>query len=140
MSNKEITVQAVIKAPLEKVWSLWTVPEHVTKWNNASDSWHTPRAESDLRVGEKFLYRMESRDGSAGFDFTGVYDEVKRNELISYTMDDERKVKVIFKKNNDAETNLVETFEAEDTNPLETQRNGWQAILNNFKKYVETND
>jgi uncharacterized protein YndB with AHSA1/START domain len=139
-TKKTITVQAVIKAPLEKVWNLWTTPEHVTKWNNASDDWHTPRAENDLRVGEKFLYRMEARDGSFGFDFTGIYDEIKRNELIACTMDDERKVKVTFKKNNDVETRVAETFEAESTNPLEMQRGGWQAILDNFKKYVETSN
>jgi uncharacterized protein YndB with AHSA1/START domain len=136
-TKKTITVQTIIKASLEKVWNLWTTPEHVTKWNNVSDDWHTPRAENDLRVGEKFLYRMEARDGSSGFDFTGAYDEIKKNELIAYTMDDERKVKVTFRKNNDVETKVVETFEAENTNPLEMQRGGWQAMLDNFKKYVE---
>jgi uncharacterized protein YndB with AHSA1/START domain len=139
-TKKTITVQAVINAPVEKVWKLWTTPEHITKWNNASDDWHTPRAENDLRVGGKFLYRMESKDGSFGFDFVGVYDEIRRNELIAYTIADERKVRVTFTKNNDVETKVVETFEAESTNPLEIQRDGWQAILNNFKKHIEASN
>ena len=139
-TKKTITVQAVINAPLETVWKLWTTPGHITKWNNASDDWHTPRVENDLRVGETFLYRMEAKDGSFGFDFAGVYDEIKKNELIAYTIDDERKVRVTFTKNNNVETKVVETFEAESTNPVEMQRGGWQAILDNFKKYVEANN
>lgn len=133
----KITVKAVINAPMEKVWKLWTTPKDIMKWNNASDDWHTPRAENDLRSGGKFLYRMEAKDGSFGFDFAGVYDEVKRNELIAYTMGDGRKAKVTFTKNGDAQTEIVETFDAEGTNPVELQRDGWQAILNNFKKYAE---
>lgn len=135
-ARKAITVQAVINAPVEKVWKLWTVPEYITKWNSASDDWHTPRAENNLRVGGKFLYRMEAKDGSFGFDFVGVYDEIERNELIAYTIEDGRKVRITFMKNNE-KTRVVETFEAEGTNPIEMQRDGWQAILNNFKKYVE---
>jgi uncharacterized protein YndB with AHSA1/START domain len=130
-TKKTITVQAVINAPVEKVWSFWITPGHITKWNNASSDWHTPRAENDLRVGKKFLYRMEAKDGSFGFDFAGVYDEIKRNELIAYTIDDGRKVKVTFTKNNDAETKVVETFEAESTNPIEMQRDGWQPLFFN---------
>jgi uncharacterized protein YndB with AHSA1/START domain len=139
-TKKTITVQAVINAPVEKVWKLWTTPEYITKWNNASDDWHTPRAENDLQVGGKFLYRMEAKDGSFGFDFVGVYDEIRKNELIAYTIADERKVRVTFTKNNDVETKVVETFEAESTHPLEMQRDGWQAILNNFKKHVEASN
>lgn len=137
-AKKAITVQTVINAPLEEVWKIWTTPEHITKWNNASDDWHTPRAENDLQVDGKFLYRMEARDGKFGFDFVGTYDEIKRNELIAYTIEDGRKVKVTFTKNEDAETEVVETFEAESTNPPEMQRDGWQAILENFRKYVES--
>ncbi len=137
-SNKNtITVQSIIKAPVEKVWKLWTSPEHITQWNNASEDWHTPRAENDLRAGGKFLSRMEAKDGSFGFDFCGVYDEVKSNELIEYTLDDDRKVKIIFTGNGNA-TNVLETFEAESTNSIELQRTGWQSILDNFKKYVES--
>ena len=108
------------------------------KWNNASDDWHTPRAENDLKVGGKFLYRMEAKDGSSGFDFDGTYEQVKTNELIVYAISDGRKVDVKFTKDDNARTKLATTFEAEYTNPIEMQRGGWQAILNNFKKYVET--
>src|SRR5436190_3305443 len=94
--STRITIETTVKAPVEKVWSFWTKPEHITKWNNASDDWHTPFAENDLRVGGRFLSRMEAKDGSFGFDFTGVYTEVKTNQLISYTIGDGRKVKVTF--------------------------------------------
>jgi len=136
--KKTITVQAVINAHVEQVWKLYTEPEHVTKWNNASNDWYTPRAENDLKVGGKFLYRMEAKDGSSGFDFDGTYKQVKTNELIVYSISDGRKVEVIFTKEDDARTKMAATFEAESTNPVEMQRDGWQAILNNFKKYVET--
>lgn len=132
-----ITVETIVQAPVTKVWECWTKPEHITKWNNASDDWHTPRAENDLRVGGKFLSRMEAMDGSMGFDFSGVYDEVKANELIAYTLDDHRKVKIIF-TGNGTETTVTETFEAENENSVELQRFGWQAILDNFKKYTES--
>ena len=138
MSKPIITVQATITAPIEKIWEHWTEPKHIIKWNNASDDWHTPRAENDLRVGGKFLSRMEAKDGSFGFDFEGVYDEVKNNEVIAYTMADGRKVKTIFISQGNS-TKLITTFEAETENPIEIQRGGWQAILDNFKKYTETN-
>ena len=137
-SNTRITVQNSIKAPAQKVWEYWSKPEHITKWSNASDDWHTPRAENDLREGGKFLSRMEARDGSMGFDFGGVYDEVKEHNRIAYTMGDGRKVEVDFETRGD-ETKVVETFDAENTHPVEMQRGGWQAILDNFKKYVEAN-
>ena len=133
-----ITVENTINAPVEKVWQYWTQPEHITKWNSASDDWHTPRAENDVREGGKFQIRMEAKDGSMGFDFFGVYDKVKRNEYIEYTMGDGRKVKVNFKGKGNS-TELVESFEAEDQNPVEMQRGGWQSILDNFKKYTEEN-
>jgi uncharacterized protein YndB with AHSA1/START domain len=138
-SNKtQITVESTIKAPVEKTWNYWTAPEHITKWNAASDDWHTPRAENDLREGGKFSARMEARDGSMGFDFGGVYDEVKEHQRIAYTLGDDRKVVVNFTANGN-ETKVVETFEAETTNSVELQRSGWQAIMDNFKKYVESN-
>src|ERR1700730_16824227 len=137
-TRTRITVERIVKAPVDKVWKFWTTPMHITKWNNASDDWHTPFAENDLRVGGKFLSRMEAKDGSFGFDFGGVYDQVKTNELIEYTIGDGRKVIVNFTKNGN-ETKVVETFEAESTHSIEMQKDGWQAILNNFKKYVETN-
>jgi len=133
-----ITVETIVKAPIEKVWEIWTTPGHITQWNNASDDWHTPKAENDLRKGGSFLSRMEAKDGIFGFDFGGVYDEVNTNELISYTLGDGRKVKVLFTKRG-GETKVTETFEAESTNSLELQQGGWQAILDNFKKYAEGN-
>lgn len=131
-----ITIEATILAPVEKVWKLWTTPHHIMKWNNASSDWHTPRAENDLRVGGRFVSHMAAKDGSMGFDFGGTYDEVKMNERIAYTMDDDRKVTIIF-TGSDGQTKVSETFEAESENSIELQRTGWQAILNNFKKYAE---
>lgn len=131
-----IKIEASINAPIEKVWKLWTSPEHIMKWNNASDDWHTTRAENDLRAGGQFLSRMEAKDGSFGFDFEGVYDEVKTNELIAYTLGDGRKVKVTF-IGKDNMTLVSTIFEAENTHSIEMQRDGWQSILDNFKKYTE---
>ena len=135
---KTITVENTVKAPVEKVWQFWTSPEHITKWSYASDDWHTPFAQNDLRIGGKFLSRMEAKDGSFGFDFGGVYDEVKINKMIAFTIGDGRKVKINFSANG-GETRIVETFEAENTNSIEMQRGGWQSILDNFKKYAESN-
>jgi len=134
----KITVETTVKAPVEKVWKIWTLPEHITKWNAASDDWHTPSAENDLRVGGQFKARMEAKDGSFGFDFGGTYDQVKTHELIEYTLGDGRKVIVHFTANGN-ETKVTETFDAENTHSIEMQQGGWQAILDNFKKYAETN-
>jgi uncharacterized protein YndB with AHSA1/START domain len=131
-----ITIDTTIKAPVEKVWKFWSAPEHITKWNAASPDWHTPHAENDLRPGGKFSSRMEAKDGSFGFDFGGVYDEVRTNELITYTLGDGRKVRVEF-TSKDGETKVTETFDAESTHSEEMQRGGWQAILDNFKIYAE---
>ena len=131
-----ITVKNTIDAPAEKVWETWTKPEHITQWNYASDDWHSPRAENDLRVGGNFLSRMEAKDGSFGFDFGGVYDAVRTNEYIEYTMGDGRKVQITFTPEGN-KTKVVESFEAENTHSVELQRGGWQAILDNFKKYAE---
>src|SRR5829696_9540905 len=109
-TNTTITVKATIKAPIEKVWKFWTAPEHIIKWNNASDDWHTPRAENDLRVGGAFLSRMEARDGSLGFDFGGVYDVVDQNKRIEYTIADGRKVSIAFTC-DDNETRVDEQFD-----------------------------
>jgi uncharacterized protein YndB with AHSA1/START domain len=132
-----ITVQNTVNAPVEKVWETWTKPEHIVKWNYASDDWHSPRAENDLREGGKFSARMEAKDGSLGFDFGGVYNKVKTNEYIEYTMDDGRKVKVNFTAMGN-QTRVEESFEAEAVNSIELQKNGWQAILDNYKKYTES--
>lgn len=135
-NGTKITVQAVIQAPIEKVWSCWTEPTHIMKWNQASEDWHVPNAENDLRTSGKFLTRMEAKDGSMGFDFAGVYDEVKTHELISYTLGDGRKVEITFMEQG-SETKVVETFDPESTNPAEFQQAGWQAIMDNFKAYTE---
>jgi uncharacterized protein YndB with AHSA1/START domain len=134
--KQKITVEATISAPVSKVWEAWTLPEHITKWYFASEDWHAPYAENDLRPGGKFTTRMEAKDGSFGFDFGGIYDEVKHNEAISYTLGDGRTVSILFTAAGD-QTTVTETFEAEGQNPIEMQRGGWQAILNNFKKYAE---
>ncbi len=131
-----ITIEATVHAPIEKVWEYWTVPAHITKWNNASDEWHTPYAENDLRAGGKFVSRMEAKDGSFGFDFGGIYDEVRNHEFISYKLEDGRKVQITFiAEEND--TKVIEVFEAEAANPIEMQQEGWQAILDNFKRHAE---
>jgi uncharacterized protein YndB with AHSA1/START domain len=138
-TNKtSITVEATVNASVQKVWNFWNAPEHITQWCAAIDTWHAPKADNDLRVGGSFATRMEAKDGSFGFDFGGIYDEVVPNKLISYTMSDGRKVKITFSGNGD-QTTVTETFDAENENPVEMQREGWQAILNNFKKYAESN-
>jgi uncharacterized protein YndB with AHSA1/START domain len=133
-----ITVEATVNAPVEKVWKLWAGPEHITKWCAASDDWHAPKATNDLREKGKFSTTMAAKDGSMSFDFGGTYNTVKSNQLIEYTMDDGRKAKIVF-TGSDNSTKVTETFEAESVNPIEMQRGGWQAILDNFKKYVESN-
>jgi uncharacterized protein YndB with AHSA1/START domain len=134
----EIIVETTVNASIEKAWKYWTTPEHIMQWNNASDNWHTPSAAIDLRTGGSFIYTMAAKDGSFSFDFGGVYDEVKANEIIAYTMGDGRKAKIIFSKAGN-QTKIVESFDAEEMNSLELQQGGWQAILNNFKKYTEGN-
>lgn len=133
-----VTINATINAPVEKVWEYWNGPKHITQWNAASEDWHSPKAENDLRKGGSFNYRMEAKDGSFGFDFGGVYDEVIPNQHISYTMGDGRTVSTEFADNNGS-TEITSTFEAETENPVEMQKGGWQAILDNFKKYTENN-
>ena len=132
-----ITVEAFVNASIDKVWESWTAPKHIVNWNFASEDWHSPKAENDLRPGGAFSSRMEAKDGSFGFDFEGVYDEVITNSLISYTLGDGREVVIKFTDTGN-ETHIAETFEAETVNNAELQRDGWQAILNNFKKYSES--
>ena len=133
-----ITVQVSVNSPIEKVWKYWNQPKHITKWNSGHPDWHTPRAANDLKVGGKFLSRMEAKDGSMGFDFEGLYQTVKQNELIEYSIGDGRKVRIEFSSNGTS-TKIVETFDAENMNSIEMQQTGWQMILNNFKKYTEEN-
>jgi uncharacterized protein YndB with AHSA1/START domain len=135
-NNKPITVETIVNAPIEKVWKFWNKPEHITKWAFASDDWEAPVAENDVRTGGKFKTRMQAKDRSQGFDFTGVYTNVNGKELIEYDMDDGRHVKVRFEEIPEG-VRVTETFDPENENPLDTQRSGWQAILDNFKKYVE---
>jgi uncharacterized protein YndB with AHSA1/START domain len=138
MENKQrITVAAIVNVPIEAVWDCWTNPKHITKWNNASDDWHTPHAENDLRIGGKFLSRMESIDGSMGFDFIGTYEEVVEYKMIAYTMEDARKVEIAFVSEDGKTTKVTEAFDPENENTPELQQTGWQAILDNFKKYAE---
>jgi len=131
-----IAIHSEIHAPVEKVWTLWTRPEHICKWNHASDDWHTTRAENDLRMGGKFLSRMEAKDGSVGFDFEGEYVSIELHKQINYNMSDSRKVWISFESHGN-KTIITEAFEAEEVNSAELQKNGWQAILNNFKEYAE---
>jgi uncharacterized protein YndB with AHSA1/START domain len=133
-----LTVAATVKAPVEKVWEYWNNPAHITNWCFASDDWHAPAAENDLREGGKLKTTMAAKDGSFSFDFEGVYTLVKEQEAIAYSLADGRKVHITFTGKGD-ETEVVETFEAEETHPLDMQQSGWQAIVNNFKKYVESN-
>ena len=135
--EQKITIEVLVKAPIEVVWTFWTTPADIIQWNNTFDDWHTPSAQNDLRAGGKFLFRMEAKDGSFGFDFGGVYDAVKTHESIAYTMGDGKRVEIRF-TGSGTETRVVETFEAESQNSIEMQHDGWQAILNNFKKYAET--
>ncbi|MED1864376.1 SRPBCC family protein [Fictibacillus nanhaiensis] len=136
-SNKvTITVETTVNKPIEEVWKYWTEPQHITGWSFASDEWHAPKAENDLRDGGRFLTRMEAKDGSFGFDFSGKYDEVKTNEYIAYTLDDGRKVTITFVGLENV-TRVVEKFETEATNPVEMQEAGWQAFMDNFKRYSE---
>ena len=136
MEKVQITVETTVNAPIEKVWQAWTNPEDIMGWSFASDDWHTPHATNDLRVGGSFSSTMAAKDGSFSFDFEGIYDEVVPHETIAYSLADGRKVKILFTDNGD-ETLISETFDAENENPVEMQQAGWQAILNNFKKYVE---
>lgn len=136
MDKNSVTIQATVNTSPEKVWIYWTSPEHIVNWNSASDDWHCPSAKNDLREDGRFSYRMESRDGRQGFDFSGTYDEIKPNQRIHYTLDDGRRVLTTFRE-KDGKTDIVSVFEAENTFPEEVQKDGWQAILDAFKNYVE---
>ncbi len=133
-----ITISAVVNAPVEQVWKAWTTPEALMQWNHANDDWHCPAATIDLKEGGKFTATMAAKDGSFSFDFGGDYNEIKQNELIHATMGDGRMWRTHFKADGDT-TIVTERFEAEAENSLDMQEGGWQMILNNFKKYVESN-
>ena len=131
-----ITVQNTINASINKVWDFWTLPEHITKWNNASPDWHTPYAENDLKEGGKFKSTMAAKDGSMSFDFEGEYTLLKQNEAIQYVLADGRKIEISFKEIQSGVL-ITESFDPETENSEELQKLGWQAILDNFKKYTE---
>ena len=134
---EKITVETTVSAPIEKVWAAYTTPDDIKQWNTPSEGWHTTSSTSDLRVGGAFSSRMEAKDGSFGFDFGGVYDEVRENKYIEYTLGDGRKVTIDFTPDSEG-TAIVQTFEPEAENPREMQQGGWQAILDNFKRYAES--
>lgn len=138
MTFERIQIEAVISSSLSKVWSYWTRPEHITKWNFATTEWCCPNATNDLKPGGKYFARMEACDGSFGFDFEAIYDEVIEHKKLVYSLSDGRKVTTIFEPNG-ASTKISTVFDAENQNPVEMQKNGWQSILNNFQKYVEEN-
>jgi uncharacterized protein YndB with AHSA1/START domain len=133
----KITVEKVVRAGLEPVWNAWNTPADIKQWNSAQDDWHTTASTVDLREGGKFSSRMEAKDGSAGFDFEGVYTRVVPRQAIEYRMSDGREVSVEFLPQGDGVL-VKETFDAETENPAELQRQGWQAILDNFGQYVES--
>jgi len=136
MSNRQITIGTTIDAPVERVWKAYTTPADITRWNFASDDWCCPSAEADLKVGGSYKARMEAKDGSFGFDFEGVYDEVDPNKAVTLAMSDGRKARTTFEP-TDSGTKVTTVFDAEEQNSIEMQRDGWRAILNNFRTYVE---
>ncbi len=133
----KISIEVDVKAPLEKVWETWVSPEHIINWNFASDDWCCPAAKIDLKVGGEFSYRMEAKDGSMGFDCEGTFIKVAPYHSIHFKLEDDRIVKVEFSEMN-GKVKVVEIFEAEDENSAEQQKQGWQSILNNFKKHAES--
>jgi len=137
MKNTKIKIDALVSADVKKVWNYYNSPEHITNWNFASDDWHCPSAENNLRIGGKLKSRMEAKDGTFGFDFEAVYDEVIEHEKIAFTLLDGRKVETLFEI-VDGKTKVTTTFDAEEQNTVEMQRDGWQSILDNFKTYIET--
>lgn len=139
LAKTKVTVETVVNAPVEKIWDRWIDPHHIVQWNFASNDWHSPHAENDLRVGGRFTYRMEAKDGTSGFDFGGEYNNIELYKHIEYTLGDGRRVWVIFSQKG-LGTRVAQTFEAETENSIEMQQHGWQSILNNFKKYVESGE
>jgi uncharacterized protein YndB with AHSA1/START domain len=134
---EQITVKTQIHKDVDTVWESWTSPEHITQWNFASDQWCCPQAFNDLKPGGGFSYRMEAKDGSIGFDFSGMYTKVEKPRVIEYTLDDGRKTIVTFTTVHDL-VEVVERFDAEESNSIEMQKSGWQAILDNFRKHTES--
>lgn len=136
MDQKPITVQTVVKVPVDKVWEYWIAPEHIVGWAFASEDWEARDPENDLRPGGMFITRLAAKDGSAGFDFAGVYTAVRAHELIAYDLADGRHVDIEFTPIPEGVA-IRQTFDPENENPVEIQKSGWQAFLDNFKKYAE---
>ncbi len=138
MDLTKITIEVLIAADIKKVWDYYNSPKHITKWNYASNDWHCPKAENDMKIGGVYLARMEAKDGSFGFDFKAIYDEIIPLAKVAYTLGDERKVVTTFVKQDD-KTKVITFFDAEGVNLIDMQKAGWQSILNNFKRYTENN-
>jgi uncharacterized protein YndB with AHSA1/START domain len=138
MITEKIRINAIVDAPIEKVWEYWTKPEHIVNWNFAGDEWCCPSAANDLKVGGLYTSRMEAKDGSFGFDVKVVYNEVSEYKFISYTMEDGRQAETTFKVSEDG-VEMTTLFDAESENSRELQQQGWQSILNNFKNYTQNN-
>ena len=136
---EKLTVSAEINKSKAQVWELFNKPEHIVNWNFAHESWECPSAKNDLKVGGKLELRMQAKDGSFGFDLVGIYDDVVENESLKYHFEDGRNIEVIFEKLSDHKTKVTQNFEPENQNPLEFQKEGWQAILDSFKKYAASN-
>lgn len=134
--DMKICIETEVKAPLGTVWDAWVTPKDITSWNFAVDEWWCPRVELTLEVGGKFNYRMEARDGSTGFDFEGTFTKLEPRKYVHFQLDDSRVVKVEFIEAENG-VRILETFDAEDENSADQQKQGWQSILNNFKKHVE---
>ncbi len=134
---EKITIETTIHQSLNRVWDAYNLPDHVVHWNFASDDWYCPKATNEFLVGGKFNYRMEAKDGSVGFDFVGIYDDIIIHEKMAYHMEDGRQVIVLFQKQN-SDTHVRVIFDSEDENPIELQKMGWQSILDQFKKYSES--
>jgi len=139
MNTTHITVDTLVTAPLNRVWLSWTKPEEIQRWNFATDDWRCPTVESDLKIGGHYKARMEAKDGSFGFDFAAVFEEIEPHQSITMVMDDGRRTHTTFVEMGNG-TQVTTTFDAEMSNPIEMQRDGWQAILNNFKRHVETSE
>ena len=134
---EKLTVSTEINKPINEVWDFFNNPKHIVNWNFAHESLECPSAKNDLTVGGKLEVRMQAKDGSFGFDLIGIYDEVVENELIKYHFEDGRNIEIIFEKISDSKTKVTENFDPENMNPLDFQKDGWQAILDNFKAYSE---
>lgn len=136
MAGQKITIEATVNRPVERVWDAYTTPSDITQWNFASDDWCCPSAETNPRVGGSYTARMEAKDGSFGFDFEAIYEELVPNKVLTLAMADGRRARTTFEPMGEG-TKVTTTFDAESQNPVEMQRDGWQAILNNFKRYLE---